>query len=306
MSLSLVHLDAAKVPRAGVEYPLVMRDDDQPALRSVIGITLGLAGFAMVVPLVAQLLVRVAHLFRGGDFAQYRAAASAYEYPEGLLATHLGLAMLIPVSLLLGRYIHGYQPRWLASVQPGLRGRYLLICALVAVVVLNAVLWLGLVAQGQLPVFHGGQEGWGWFLLAVLIGSPLQAAAEEVFFRGYLMQAFGAASGSKWVALVASSVLFALFHGVQNPALFAHRLAFGLVAGGLVLAVGGLEAGIAAHIVNNVGAFGYAMFTGSIAATRAISEITWVKAGWDIAGFALFAAVAWWIGRRLSVATTTP
>lgn len=306
MSVSLLHLGGPKQPRSGVSYPLVTRDDDQPSLRAVIGIMLGLAAFAVIVPLVAQGGVRIAHLLRGGEFSEYQAAALAYEYPEGLLVSHLALAMLIPISLALTRYVHGYQPRWLASVQPGTRFRYLLICLLAAAVVLNAVLWVGFFTQGEVPSFHGGQEGWGWFLLAVLIGFPLQAVAEEVFFRGYLMQAFGAAAGNKWFALVASSVLFALFHGVQNPALFVHRLAFGLVAGGLVLAVGGLEAGIAAHVINNLGAFGYAMFTGSIAATRAISEITWTKAGWDIAGFALFALAAWWIGRRLTVATTTP
>ncbi|MDF1487990.1 CPBP family intramembrane glutamic endopeptidase [Tessaracoccus caeni] len=306
MSLSLVHLGGAKVPRSGVEYPLVMRDDDLPSLRAVTGIMLALVGYALIVPLVAQGVIRIGYLFRGGEFDVYRSAARGYEYPEGLLASHLALATLIPIALLLARYINGYQPRWVASVQPGLRGRYLLISALVALVVLNAVLWLGLIVRDEVPAFHSGQDGWGWFLLAIVVGAPLQAAAEEVFFRGYLLQALGAASGNKWVALVASSLLFALFHGVQNPALFAHRLAFGLVAGGLVLAVGGLEAGIAAHVVNNLGAYGYAMFTGSIADLRVVSEITWEKAGWDIAGFALFAGAAWWVGRRLRVATATP
>ncbi|HMR50500.1 MAG TPA: CPBP family intramembrane metalloprotease [Arachnia sp.] len=306
MSVSLLNLGAAKRPRSGVPYALALRDDDQPVLRSVTGITLALAGFAFLVPLTAQLGVRIAHLFRGGDVADYRAAALAYEYPEGLIVGHLALAMLIPVALLLIRYVHGYHPRWLASVQPGLRGRYLAICVVVAVVVLNAVLWAGLLVQDAVPTFHGGQERWGWFLLAALIGAPLQAAAEEVFFRGYLMQALGAATGSAWIGVVASSLLFALFHGVQNPALFTHRLAFGLVMGALVLATGGLEAGIGAHIVNNLGAFGYAAFTASVAEARAVSEITWAKAGWDIAGFALFALVAWGIGRRLRVATLTP
>lgn len=306
MSVSLLTLGAAKEPRSGRAYPLAMRDDDQPVLRSVTGIMLALAGFAFLVPLTAQLGLRIAHLFRGGDFAGYQRSALAYEYPEGLIVGHLALAMLIPVSVLLVRYVHGYRPRWLASVQPGLRGRYLAICLIVATVVLNAVLWAGLVVQDAVPVFHGGQEGWGWFVLAVLIGAPLQAAAEEVFFRGYLMQAFGAATGNVWVGLVASSLLFALFHGIQNPALFAHRLVFGLVMGALVIATGGVEAAIGAHIVNNVGAFGYAAFTASVAEARAVTEITWVKAGWDIAGFALFALVAWWIGRRLRVATATP
>lgn len=306
MSVSLLTLGSAKEPRSGVAYPLTMRDDDLPVLRSITGIMLALAGFTFLVQATARLGLRITHLFRGGDFADYRKAALAYEYPEGLVVGHLALATLIPVSVLLVRYVHGYRPRWLASVQPGLRGRYLAFCVIVAAVVLNAVMWVGVVVQDAVPDFHGGQEGWGWFVLAALVGAPLQAAAEEVFFRGYLMQSFGAATGNAWVGLVASSLLFALFHGIQNPALFAHRLAFGLVMGALVIATGGLEAAIGAHVVNNLGAFGYATFTASVAEARAVTEITWTKAGWDIAGFVLFAAVAWWIGRRLRVATTTP
>ena len=51
------------------------------------------------------------------------------------------------------------------------------------------------------------------------------------------------------------SVVFALLHGTQNLPLFADRLVFGLLAGLLVWRTGGLEAGIAAHVINNVFAY---------------------------------------------------
>ena len=92
----------------------------------------------------------------------------------------------------------------------------------------------------------------------------------------------------------------------QNPALFAHRLAFGLIAGALVVVTGGLEAGIAAHIVNNIAAYVYAMFSTSVAELKKVTAITWADAAWDIAGFAAFAAAAWWVGTRLRLATRTP
>jgi membrane protease YdiL (CAAX protease family) len=167
------------------------------------------------------------------------------------------------------------------------------------------VLWLSYAANGG-PAFHGGQDGWVAYLVLISITAPLQAAAEEVFFRGYVLQAIGSAAGRTWVGVVGSSLLFALMHGVQNPALFAHRLAFGLVAGSLVVLTGGLEAGIAAHAVNNVAAYAYAMFTTSVAELRAVSAISWGDAFWDIAGFALFAVVAWRIARAMRLATVTP
>ena len=169
----------------------------------------------------------------------------------------------------------------------------------VAAVILNAFTWASFLV-GDMPVFHDGQDGWVWFLLVVTITSPLQAAAEEVFFRGYLLQVIGSATGRAWAGVVGSALIFALLHGVQSPALFAHRLAFGLVAGALVVVTGGLEAGIAAHVVNNVAAYGYAMFTTSVAELRGVTTISWAEAGWNVAAFAAFGVAAWWLGSPAS------
>lgn len=293
-------------PPSGLSYPLALRRPGFSTFTDVFGGLLAFIAFALVVPLVSALVLRVGFLMRGGgDFAQYSAAASAYELPEGPAAGHLALSALIPVTILLVRYVHGVRPRWLASVQPGMRWRYLAMSLVVAAVVLNAVLWASF-ATGEMPVFHGGQEGWVAFAVMVALTAPLQVAAEEVFFRGYLLQVIGSATGRAWAGVVGSALVFALLHGVQNPALFAHRLAFGLVAGALVVVTGGLEAGIAAHVVNNVAAYGYAIFTSSVAELRGVTSITWAEAAWNVAGFAVFGVAAWWLGRRLRVATVTP
>ena len=296
---------SAADPPGGLTYPLALRRDGFHGVQSMFGIVIGFLAFAIFIPLTSQAVLRIGHLIRGGDWAEYQQLASSYRLPEGPVAGHLALALLIPVSMLLVRYVHGVRPRWLASVQPGIRWRYLVLAVGVAVVVLNAVLWLSYAANGG-PAFHGGQDGWVAYLVLISITAPLQAAAEEVFFRGYVLQAIGSAAGRTWVGVVGSSLLFALMHGVQNPALFAHRLAFGLVAGTLVVVNGGLEAGIAAHAVNNVAAYAYAMFTTSVAELRAVSAISWGDAFWDIAGFALFAVVAWRIARAMRLATVTP
>lgn len=278
----------------------------QEPFRLLFGAAIAVSAFVLVVPLLAQALMALGWwVFGGGlSFEAYSNAARAYELPEGLAATHLALASLLVVAWLVFRFMHGREARWLVSVQPGWRGRYLVVCLGVAVVVLNAALWASFVLG--MPDFGPAQPGWPVFLVVLLITSPLQAIAEEVFFRGYLLQAIGSATGRAWLGIVGTALLFALFHGTQNPALFVHRFAFGLLAGWLVLWTGGLEAGIAAHVVNNLFAFGYALFTGGVAATKAVSEITWAKAGFDIAGFALFAVVAVWLGQRFNLATTTP
>ena len=79
-----------------------------------------------------------------------------------------------------------------------------------------------------------------------------------------------------------SSLVFALLHGTQNLPLFADRLAFGLLAALLVWRTGGLEAGIAAHVINNVFAYLIAGLTTSVAELKGISGIGWVDATFDV------------------------
>lgn len=294
-------------PLPDVSYPLVLDDGPEGSpMRPILGVLVGVVSFALLVPLIAQLVLMLTWVLRGQPpFDEYRASALAYVLPEGLVASHLALGSLLVVAVLLVRLLHGRNPEFLASVQPGMRWRYLLICLVVALVVINGVLWISFLVLER-PAFQPAQPGWWTFLAAILLFAPLQAAAEEFFFRGYVLQAFGSAFRNPWVGIFASAVLFAMFHGTQNPALFAHRLGFGLLAGWLVWRTGGLEAAIAAHIVNNLFAFGYGIFTGGIAATKAVTEVGWDKAAFDILGFGLFVACAWWVGRRMNVATTTP
>ena len=120
------------------------------------------------------------------------------------------------------------------------------------------------------------------FLLIVVFLTPLQAAGEEYFFRGYLAQAFGGffshfnETAAKILAVVIPSILFALAHGVgQSVPIFFDRLAFGLVAGTLVILTGGLEAGIAMHVLNNLLAFGLALAYGDIASSLNPSGGSW-------------------------------
>lgn len=307
--MSLLHqatLTPVGEPPPDVPYPDVLGGEGSSPARSLMGLFVGLAGYALLVPVVAQLIVGVGYLLRGhpdGSFAAYYRAAMAYQYPEGLVAGHLALAMLIPLSLLLVRYVHFRPMSFLVSVQPGMRWRYLLLAGGIAVVVLNGVMWLSRI--GTPTVWAPQAHLWLWLVLIVLT-SPLQAAAEEFFFRGYLMQALGSMVRTPWFGVGTSALVFAVFHGTQNLPLFLDRFGFGLLAGALVVFTGGLEAGIAAHVVNNIFAFGYAALMGGVSTARGVTTLTWAGAGWDLLGFFVFGLLAWWLGRRLDLATRTP
>jgi membrane protease YdiL (CAAX protease family) len=299
-------------PRPGVSYPEVLGVDAPQVSRWRV-IALGLGGsllgvitFYVFTRAFITLIVWLGWLLSGkpGDLASYGTAAARFELPIGMLATNLGLALLIPISIGLVLFIHRFHPRWLHSVQPGFRWRFMLACLLLGLAILGGIWAVSRIGQ---PWVYAPEAQVGWFLLVIVLTSPLQAAAEEYFFRGYLIQALHTTSASSpWFGVVGSAAVFALFHGTQNLPLFLYRFAFGVLAGVLVVKTGGLEAGIAAHVVNNVVAYGYAVLSGTLVATHAVTEIAWLELVWSLVGFGAFAVAAIWIARRMRVATTTP
>jgi uncharacterized protein len=289
------------LPPDGAPYPLILRGPTYAWWRSLLGVVFGLSLFLLLSTVVSQLVVVVGWALTAADrpYADYVRSALAFERPSGLLGTNLGILTLVPISFAMLAVLHHVRPRWLMSVQPGMRWRYLLVCLVIALVSLNGVLLLSQLASER-PALHVQQGYWG-FLAVILLTSPLQAAAEEIFFRGYLLQALGSLVARPWFGVVVSSVVFALLHGTQNLPLFIDRLAFGLLAAVLVWRTGGIEAGIAAHVVNNVFAYGIAGVTTGIATLKAVQGIGWVDAAFDVGGFAVFALLAYLAFRRLKL-----
>lgn len=294
-------------PPPGVSYPLVLRRPGTEAWRTVFGVVAGFVFYLSVMTVLPSLVVGVAWLLagRGLPYATYAQEANAYLNPAGMLGMNLALGCLVPLSWLMVATIHRTAPRWLASVRPRIRWRYLAICAVVAVVVLNAMQVVTWTVTGTV-VHLAPQQGFWGFLAVILATTWVQATGEEYFFRGYLMQALGSLTARRWFGVVASALVFAAMHGSQNLPLFLNRLAFGLVAAMLVRLTGGLEAGIAGHVVNNVFAYLWAGLTTGIAATRGLTETTWIGSLIGVGGYALFAVAAWGIARVMRMETTTP
>nr|WP_245620575.1 CPBP family intramembrane glutamic endopeptidase [Cryptosporangium arvum] len=147
-------------------------------------------------------------------------------------------ALLLPLTFLAVRWAQERRPGTLSSVQGQLRMRWLGICALVAV---------------PAAVYSFTWPGWTTFVPMVMVAValvPVQAAAEEYLFRGWLLQSIGAHLTSPWPAVGLQAVLFALVHGSWTYAVI------GVVAGWLTVRTGGLEAAIAFHVVSTVVTFG--------------------------------------------------
>ena len=296
-------VEQGALPPDGAAYPQILRGESYVWWRSVLGVVFGLSLFLLVTTVVSQALVMVFWATTSGDqpIRDYYARAFGFEQPLGMLAVNLGLATLIPIAWALMAMIHQMRPRWLSSVQPRIRWRYLFACLAIAAVVLNGMMLLSTTVGKDLS--FQPQEGLLGFVVVILLTSPIQAAAEEIFFRGYLLQALGSLVAKPWFGVIVSSLVFALLHGTQNLPLFVDRLVFGLLAALLVWRTGGLEAAIGAHVINNVFAYLVAGLTTSVAALKAIDGIGWIEAAFNVGGFALFAVLAYGLSRLMKLRT---
>ncbi|MGL4831022.1 MAG: lysostaphin resistance A-like protein [Propionibacteriaceae bacterium] len=295
----------ATTPREPREcrYDQLLNTGQPGWLRALLVAVGGFLGFAIFTPLIAQAAMAIAWLCGGrqGTLRQYSADVAAFTHPAGMFAAHLGLAVLIIIVLVVLRWAGGLRPQWVCSVQPGMRWRFLLIVSAVAIAIMGVA---NLLTQDIHRIAPG--QAWGWFLAIIVITSPLQAAAEEFLFRGLLLPVIGAFTQRWWPPVLISAVAFAAAHGVQNPALFLDRFAFGVLAGVLVVITGGLEAAIALHIANNVVAFIWALLFTSVAQARATTALSWSACGRDIVVYLVAALVAWGIARLYELPSRSP
>lgn len=174
--------------------------------------------------------------------------------PVPMLVGNLMLAALIPATLVATRVGHWRPLGKIWSVTGRIRWRWLGRAALV-----TTILWGGwLVAMWFVD---GAQTGprpphWQWLLVITLLTTPLQAAGEEVAFRGGLMQGVGAWIKQPVVALVVtmalSAALFALAHTSLDPWILLDLGTMAVACCYLTWRTGGLEAAIVLHVVNNL------------------------------------------------------
>ncbi|MEU6672265.1 CPBP family glutamic-type intramembrane protease [Streptomyces sp. NPDC046727] len=267
-------------------------------------------------PLLGTLVVAVAYVitlivlmvFVAALGSTMGSSEDADGWPEfgpvlGTAVDLLTIAAGIPVLLLVVRWIEGRPAGTVSSVTGRLRWRWLALCLLTAAPI------LGLAMGGMflLPADAGEADsqwvGWTSFgqalaMLVVLV--PVQAAAEEYVFRGWLTQTVGAFLRSPWAALLPQAVLFAAAHGWGTVWGFADLVVFGVAAGWLTWRTGGLEASIALHAVNNLLAFGVsAAVVDGLSSDETAADANWQVVAIDVLSIALYtAAVAWWLRRR--------
>jgi membrane protease YdiL (CAAX protease family) len=174
------------------------------------------------------------------------------------LVTMSSFIPFILATLLVVRFIHNRPVQTLITGEPRVRwkrifvggGIWFAIAALIATV--EALLYPGryvLTFQpGELLVF----------VIFALILIPIQTSAEEVFFRGYLLQWIGLRLKNKWVLSVLNGLLFFLPH-TANPEMAVDStlvglgyFVFGFVFTLVTVQDNGMELALGVHAANNL------------------------------------------------------
>ncbi len=304
---------ARNAPAPSSTYPLLQRGPGHRWWHPVVGLLLAALGIMVVAPLVLLPVLLVVAALEPGAFSEDVLAAfdvQQHVTPAGLLWLNLSLAAGVPLALLLQRTVHGLPAGTVSSVLGRVRWRFVWLTGVAAVVTLVLTFGLGLLVPEGLPGADSGPGGppssTVALALVLLLTTPLQAAGEEYLFRGYLMQAIGAITGGRVLSVIGSALIFAVAHGAQNVPLFVDRFAFGIVAGIAVVVTGGLEAGIAMHVLNNLVALGAALAFGDLTGSLTPTEASWWNLPLTLVQSVVFLALVVWLARRTGVATQTP
>ncbi|BBG02201.1 MULTISPECIES: CPBP family intramembrane glutamic endopeptidase [Pseudonocardia] len=241
-----------------IEYHRALVSERRRVWRGIaaIGLVLaGLFGFGSVITwLAAQVdlsMGRVNPTLGGDDVTVLFQAAGA-----------ISIALLIPWSMLVQRWLYGVRGRTLVSVVGRFRfdvfGRALLVVGPVSVLCVVVVSLLGPVE----PTGFSTVDLIGLLAVTLLL-TPLQAAGEEFGFRGLVFRVAGSWNRNPRTALVVgvavSAVLFAVIHFRSDLWLNIHYLALGVGAAVVTWRTGGLETAVVLHALNNTLAFAFAL-----------------------------------------------
>ena len=247
------------LPLEPVRYSQLLRGPRhrwwKPLLTALLAgaIALGLSVLTVLPPLVVGLVTGVPDL-PGYVFRTLSEIDSLG--PVGFIGLNLSLAILIPTVMLSIWAVHGVRPRFSTSVTGGIRWGWMQRCLVVVVPIWVLYVGISLLldpTSGPRPAY------WGVLLVIAVVMTPFQAAGEEYFFRGWIMQVVGSWFRRPVVGLVVttvvSTVTFSAAHGSPDIWVLAN-IGCLAVAGCLATwRTGGLEAAIAMHAVNNVLAF---------------------------------------------------
>ncbi len=139
------------------------------------------------------------------------------------------------------------------------------------------------------------------FVPLALILVPIQTSAEELFFRGYILQGLGLRMRNIWVLSAISGLLFGLPHllnpeaSVNYPLLFLYYFAFGFSLAYITLRDGRLELALGAHAANNLFSVIFANYTTTVLPSPSLFTVTVLDALYSVPAALIGMAIFVWL-----------
>ena len=187
-----------------------------------------------------------------------RIYANVFNTPLVFVALLITIIPVIP-AIFIARLITNFKPLGLIhSIAGRMRWSYLSVFLGFGFLIFGLYNVGNLVLAGSLTTqnsVHPLNSGMFWlYIVLILLIVPFQCYAEELLFRGYLMQTVGRWLKNPAWAIIIPAPIFMVLHGYGLWGLLS-VLTMALIAGFLCWYTGGLEAGIGLHIANNVSIF---------------------------------------------------
>ena len=201
--------------------------------------------------------------------------------------------------LFTARVIHGRPPASLVAPGRAIRwGRLAL--GFVAWMVLAAVITVAeeLLFPGRYSLTLDLAHLLPFAVVAVLL-FPLQSSAEELFFRGYLLQGLGLVTHNRWLLAVVTGLIFAGLH-IENPEVgtefwlvMGFYFVFGAALALITLRDNGLELALGIHAANNLFTALVANFKGSAVESPSIFTASGFTPWYSLVSTLVGLAVLW-------------
>ena len=184
-----------------------------------------------------------------------RIYANVFKTPLVFIALLITIIPVIP-AIFIARLITNFKPLGLIhSIAGRMRWSYLSVFLGFGFLIFGLYNVGNLVLAGSLTTqnsVHPLNSGMFWlYIVLILLIVPFQCYAEELLFRGYLMQTVGRWLKNPAWAIIIPAPIFMVLHGYGLWGLLS-VLTMALIAGFLCWYTGGLEAGIGLHIANNI------------------------------------------------------
>ncbi|VEJ30917.1 Type IV secretory pathway, VirB10 components [Rothia dentocariosa] len=184
-----------------------------------------------------------------------RIYANVFKTPLVFIALLITIIPVIP-AIFIARLITNFKPLGLIhSIAGRMRWSYLGVFLGFGFLIFGLYNVGNLVLAGSLTTqnsVHPLNSGMFWlYIVLILLIVPFQCYAEELLFRGYLMQTVGRWLKNPVWAIIIPAPIFMVLHGYGLWGLLS-VLTMALIAGFLCWYTGGLEAGIGLHIANNI------------------------------------------------------